>query len=71
MYEAEFTCAGLFRKETKLVVGSSTGALVFYKWGEFGLHTDELPWEKKRAINCMVPVSENIAVTGWEDGKIR
>lgn len=71
LYEAEFTSAGLFRKESKLVVGSTRGSLVFYKWGDFGLHTDELPWRKKKAINCLIPISENIAVTGWEDGQIR
>lgn len=71
LYEAEYTCAGLFRKESKLVVGSTRGSLVFYKWGEFGLHTDELPCRQKKAINCLIPVSENIAVTGWEDGQIR
>uniref|UniRef100_A0A1B6JR77 WD repeat-containing protein 55 homolog n=1 Tax=Homalodisca liturata TaxID=320908 RepID=A0A1B6JR77_9HEMI len=71
LYEAELTSAALFRKETKLVVSSTRGSLLFYKWGDFGLHTDELPWATKRAINCLIPISENIAVTGWEDGQIR
>jgi len=71
LYDAEFTCAGLFRKETKLVVGSAKGSLVFYKWGQFGLHTDDLPLTSKKAISCMVPISENIALTGWENGSIR
>jgi len=53
------------------VVGSARGTLLFYKWGDFGLHTDELPWTHKQAITCLVPISENIAVTGWEDGQIR
>lgn len=69
-YEAEYTCATLMRKN-KLVVGTSQGSLVFYGWGDFGLHTDEFPGVSKKCINCVVPVSENIVVTGWEDGEIR
>lgn len=52
-------------------MGSNRGTLVFYKWGEFGLHTDELPSPKKTAINCLIPISENIVLTGREDGQIR
>lgn len=70
-YEAEYTCATLIRKNSKLVVGSSRGSLVFYGWGDFGLHTEEFPGVSKKCINCIIPVTENIVVTGWEDGQIR
>uniref|UniRef100_A0A1B6E1Q1 WD repeat-containing protein 55 homolog n=1 Tax=Clastoptera arizonana TaxID=38151 RepID=A0A1B6E1Q1_9HEMI len=71
VFEAELTCAAIVGKSTKLVVGSSQGSLLFYNWEQFGLHVDELPTLGKKAINCMIPISENIVITGWEDGVLR
>lgn len=42
-----------------------------YNWGEFGLHSDEFPNLTKKAINCMIPITENIVITGGEDGMLR
>ena len=42
-YEEELTCMGLFRNESKLVVGSSKGRLYTYNWDEFGLHSNMFP----------------------------
>ncbi|XP_075234496.1 WD repeat-containing protein 55 homolog [Lycorma delicatula] len=71
VYESEYTCAGLCRDESKLVAGTANGKLVFYNWGEFGLHSDVYPGPSKKAINCLVSISDNIVITGWEDGQIR
>jgi WD repeat-containing protein 55 len=35
-YEEELTCAGIFRNESKLIVGSSKGNFYTFNWGEFG-----------------------------------
>ncbi|XP_076302953.1 WD repeat-containing protein 55 homolog [Lasioglossum baleicum] len=70
-YDQELTCLGLFKNETKIVVGSSKGKMYIYNWGEFGLHSDEFPSVTKRAINCMVPITENVVITGGEDGVLR
>jgi WD repeat-containing protein 55 len=35
-YEEELTCAGIFRNESKLIVGSSKGNFFTFNWGEFG-----------------------------------
>ncbi|KAG5898965.1 hypothetical protein JTB14_004684 [Gonioctena quinquepunctata] len=69
-YEEELTCLGIFRSETKLVSGSSKGKLFLYNWEEFGLHSDAFPGPKS-AINALVPITENIAVTACEDGNLR
>lgn len=42
-YDEELTCMGLFRNESKLVVGSSKGRFYNYNWGEFGLHGNMFP----------------------------
>lgn len=42
-----------------------------YNWGEFGLHSDEFPNLTKKAINCMIPITENVVITGGEDGILR
>ncbi|XP_030748099.1 WD repeat-containing protein 55 homolog [Sitophilus oryzae] len=69
-YDEELTCLGLFRTETKLIAGSSKGKLFIYNWNEFGLHSDAFPGPKT-AINCLIPATENIVITGGEDGNIR
>ncbi|XP_021205571.1 WD repeat-containing protein 55 homolog isoform X1 [Bombyx mori] len=69
-YDCELTCMGLFRSDTKLLVGSSTGKFYLFNWKEFGLHSDEYLGQK-HAISCMVPVTQNIVVTSGEDGVLR
>ncbi|XP_076767161.1 WD repeat-containing protein 55 homolog isoform X1 [Xylocopa sonorina] len=70
-YEEELTCLGLFKYETKILVGTSKGKMYVYNWGEFGLHSDEFPNLTKKSINCMIPITENIVITGGEDGTLR
>lgn len=70
-YEEELTCLGLFKAETKLLAATSKGKMYVFNWGEFGLHSDESPSLTKKAINCMVPITEHIVVTGGEDGILR
>ncbi|XP_078049196.1 WD repeat-containing protein 55 homolog [Augochlora pura] len=70
-YEEDLTCLGLFKNETKILVGSSKGKMYIYNWGEFGLHSDEFPSVTKKAINCMIPITENVVITGGEDGVLR
>lgn len=62
---------GLFRHNTKLVVGSSKGRLYLFNWGEFGYHSDVFPGPNKLAINTLVPITENVVITGSEDGVLR
>lgn len=69
-YDEELTCMGLFRSETKLLVGSSTGKLYLFNWKEFGLHSDEYIGQK-HMIQCMIPITQNIVVTSGEDGVLR
>lgn len=61
---------GLFRSDTKLLVGSSKGKLYLFNWKEFGLHSDEYIGQKQ-SIQCMVPITQNIVVTSGEDGVLR
>ncbi|XP_033201409.1 WD repeat-containing protein 55 homolog [Bombus vancouverensis nearcticus] len=70
-YQEELTCLGLFKYETKILVGTGKGKMYVYNWGEFGLHSDEFPNLTKKAINCMIPITENVVITGGEDGILR
>ncbi|XP_034949790.1 WD repeat-containing protein 55 homolog [Chelonus insularis] len=70
-YDEEFTCLGLFKNNTKVLVGCSTGKLYIFNWGEFGYHSDEFINLNKKSINCMVPITDNIVITGNEDGTLR
>ncbi|XP_053995868.1 WD repeat-containing protein 55 homolog isoform X2 [Hylaeus anthracinus] len=70
-YEEELTCLGIFKNETKILAGTSKGKMYVYNWGEFGLHSDEFPNVTKKGINCMVPITDNVVITGGEDGILR
>lgn len=69
-YEEELTCMGIFRKDSKLVVGSSKGNFYTFSWGQFGYHCDAFTGPQA-GVNKMVPITERIAVTGGEDGILR
>lgn len=49
-YDEELTCMGLFRRESKLVVGSSKGRMYTFNWDEFGLHSNMFPGTQIRNI---------------------
>lgn len=66
----ELTCLGLFKRESKLLAGSSKGNLILYNWREFGLHSDLFPGPKV-SINSLVPITEDIVVTACDDGVLR
>lgn len=56
--------------DSKLLAGSSKGTTYLFNWGEFGYHCEEFTGFKQ-PVSCLLPVTETVAVTGWEDGKIR
>lgn len=54
-YEEELTCAGIYRNESKVVVGSSKGNFYTFNWGEFGYHNDAFAGKKKLFHNLPAP----------------
>lgn len=69
-YEEELTCAGIYRNESKVVVGSSKGNFYTFNWGEFGYHNDAFTGPST-PISLMIPITERIAITAGEDGVVR
>uniref|UniRef100_A0A182QCD8 WD repeat-containing protein 55 homolog n=1 Tax=Anopheles farauti TaxID=69004 RepID=A0A182QCD8_9DIPT len=69
-YEEEMNCMGTFKRESKLVVGTSKGNYYTYNWGQFAYHCDAFVGPKASA-NRMVPITEQIAVMAGEDGILR
>jgi len=63
-------CAGLIRQETKVLAGLGNGNMYIFDWKAFGYHSDSFG-DHPSAINCMLPITENIVLTGCDDGKIR
>ncbi|XP_015124678.1 WD repeat-containing protein 55 homolog [Diachasma alloeum] len=70
-YDDEFTSLGLFKGNTKILTASNTGKMYVFNWGEFGFHSDEFPNSTKKAINCIIPITDNVVITGGEDGLLR
>jgi WD repeat-containing protein 55 len=69
-YEEELTCAGLYRSESKLVVGTSKGNFYVFNWNEFGYHNDAFSGPLS-PISFMIPITEHICVTAGEEGIVR
>lgn len=69
-YDEELTCMGLFRNDSKLVVGTSKGRLYSFNWNEFGYHSNMYPGPKT-PMSIMVPVTDRVAVVAGEEGVIR
>uniref|UniRef100_A0A182MU11 WD repeat-containing protein 55 homolog n=1 Tax=Anopheles culicifacies TaxID=139723 RepID=A0A182MU11_9DIPT len=69
-YEEELNCMGTFKRESKLIVGTSKGNYYTFNWGQFAYHCDAFTGPKASA-NRMVPITEQIAVMAGEDGFIR
>ncbi|XP_041780118.1 WD repeat-containing protein 55 homolog [Anopheles merus] len=69
-YEEELNCMGMFKRESKLVVGTSKGNYYTYNWGQFAYHCDAFTGPSASA-NRMVPITEQIAVMAGEDGILR
>lgn len=68
-YEEELTCMGVYRGDSKLVVGTSKGNLYTYNWGQFGYHCDKFP--HKSPMCEMIPITDRIACVAGEEGIIR
>ena len=60
----------LFRNDSKIVTATSAGAFYVFNWNEFGLHSDKFETGKK-SVNCLVPITEDILVAGFEDGTLK
>jgi WD40 repeat protein len=63
-------CVGLIRQETKVIAGLGNGNMYIFDWKAFGYHSDAFG-DHPSAINCMIPIMDNIVITGCDDGKIR
>ena len=44
--------------------------MYIFDWKAFGYHSDAFG-DHPSAINCMIPIMDNIVITGCDDGKIR
>ncbi|CAG7734154.1 unnamed protein product [Allacma fusca] len=69
-YETDFNCMGVIKQNTKLAVGDSAGKVYLFNWGEYGYHSDVYPGHLD-AVNCMIPITEKIIITGGDDGYLR
>jgi WD40 repeat protein len=70
VYACELNTISAVNEDEKVVVGGSNGIIYIFNQGSYGYHSDMVPGHPG-AINSMVSVTENIIVTGCEDGVIR
>lgn len=70
VYESELNCVAVVKDDHKLAVGSSDGIIYLFNEFECGYHSDLYPGHPG-AINDMVAVTDNIVITGCEDGILR
>jgi len=70
VYESELNCMSTVRSGTKLGVGSGAGTLYLFNKAQYGLHSDQFPGHPD-GINSMISITDNVVMTGCEDGNIR
>jgi len=70
VYEGEFSGMASVLKNSKLVVGCGDGKTYMFNWGQFGYHSAEFPGHPD-GINSLIAVTDNVVITGCEDGVIR
>ena len=70
VYPSEMNCIGLMRQDTKVLTGLGNGMLYIFDYGSFGYHSDSFG-DHPSGINCFLPITDNLAVTGCDDGKLR
>lgn len=69
-FDYDFLSIGIFKNDTKVVVGAGDGSLNIFNWGEFGAISDRFPGHPG-SVECMQVISDDIVCTGCEDGKVR
>ncbi|XP_014256853.1 exosome component 10 isoform X1 [Cimex lectularius] len=70
-HKSDLTCSVLIKREDEIVCGSLTGEMIMYKWAGTAEPLGKYDPVPKTPVNCMLAVSENLIITGWEDKKIR
>jgi len=58
------------RGERKVAVGTIGGSILFYNWGDWGIHNDRWP-ALQESIDNLILWNEQTIVTGSGDGEIR
>jgi len=70
VYEGELSGLAVVLRNKKLVAGCGDGKTYMFNWGQFGYHSADFPGHPD-GINSLISVTDNIVVTGCEDGVIR
>lgn len=63
-------CVALARQETKVLAGLGNGSMYIFDWDAFGYHSDGFG-DHPSGVNCMLPIADNLLITGCDDGRIR
>lgn len=70
-FDDDFLSLAILKRGRKVVVGAGDGSLNLFNWGEWGNMSDRFPGKGGQAVECLMPISENILCTGSADGNIR
>ena len=68
--DAEMLSLGVVKEARKVVCGTGDGVLNIFNWNEFGNICDRFPGHPL-SIDCVLPVSDDVILTGSMDGYIR
>ena len=58
------------QEQKKCVCGDGEGVLNIFNWDEWGNISDRYPGHPS-SVDCMLPVSDDVIITGSSDGFIR
>lgn len=70
LMNSEMLCVAFVRNEKNVVCGTGEGVLNIFNYDEYGNILDRFPGHPS-SIDCVLPISRNIVLTGCFDGNIR
>ncbi len=70
LMDSEFLSVAFMKNDKKVICGNGEGVINIFNYNEWGNMSDRFPGHPS-SIDCLLPLSEDIVLTGCFDGNIR
>lgn len=70
LMDSELLCVSFMKNDKKVICGTGEGVINIFNYDEYGNISDRFPGHPS-SIDCFLPLSRDIVLTGCFDGNIR
>jgi hypothetical protein len=70
LMDSEMLCTKFMKDDNKAICGTGEGVINIFNYGEWANISDRFPGHPS-SIDCLLPISDDIVLTGCFDGNIR